>query len=109
MMIAYPISISADGGLSISRDPEVDNVRALIDTRFYERYLFPNYGLGLDLFDALSTFDIDLAILQLNLQLTLWHSFVTQVSVDTEYLDAGVLGLNLSVSGREVREELTNA
>ncbi len=100
MMPQYPISISADGGLSISSDPDVDNVLALIDTRYFERCMFPNYGVAIEEFDTVSSQGLGLFLATLKLSLELWHDFVTEVSVDSEQLENGLLGLRLEIQNR---------
>lgn len=99
MMIAYPISISSDGGLSISSDPNVDNVRALLDTSFYERCMFPNYGVNLNPFDPVSYQDLNILLLSLNLAVKLWHDFATNISLVSDDLENGNLQILLEVDG----------
>ncbi len=101
-MIQYPISIDSSGGLALSIDPEVDNVRALIDTRFYERCMFPNYGISLDEFDPVSSNDLAVMMMALKLSIDLWHDFISDIRVDSDSVELGNLGLVINIQGREV-------
>lgn len=106
MMPAYPLALSNDGGLAISTDNDRDNVIALLSTNFYERCMFPNYGLPLYAFDPVSSQDAHNYLLAIQLAIDVWHDFLATVSVDLEQLDSGTLNIWIQLGNQLLGVEL---
>lgn len=106
-MINYPVAISSDGGLAISTDSDISNVIALLDTLYYERAIFTNYGISAQVFDPVSQSDLSVLLLSLRLALSLWHSFVSDVQLDAGMSDDGVLQLSITLDGKQFSIEVS--
>lgn len=94
-MLDYPLSISPDGGLSISENETYTQIRALLDCLFYERVMLPDFGTDLPVFDPLDPGTVGLITLRLQLALDYWVGggiLVEPIEVDIE---RGVLSFSI--------------
>lgn len=73
-MLAYPLQISPIGGLVESSDPVGDQIRFLLDTRYWERVLFPDFGIPDLVFDPVAAGDVGKIVAILTVTLQYWVS-----------------------------------
>jgi phage baseplate assembly protein W len=73
-MLAFPLQVSPIGGLVESIDPMGDRIRFFLDTRYWERVMFPDFGIPNLVFDPVAATDISLIVAALTVALQYWIS-----------------------------------
>ena len=98
-MISYPISVSPDGGLSVAQDDVREQILALIDTRFWERSMFTDFGVPDLTFDSLDPGAIAAYLAQMKIAIDYWVAVDCTVALDSTStdLEAGVICFSISV------------
>ena len=90
-MLDYPLSISPDGGLSISENQTFTQIRTLLDCLFYERVMLPDFGIDLPVFDPLDPGTVGVMTLRLQLALDYWVGGGISVEpIDTDFERGGL-------------------
>lgn len=79
-MLAYPITLSPIGGLQLSDDPLRDRILTLLECRYWERVMLPDYGNPLFPFDPVSG-SIGEFVAQLELAIGYWIGDQIRVEV----------------------------
>jgi hypothetical protein len=96
-MIAYPITISPTGGLSVSTDPVRDMILALLDCHYWERVMLTNFGTPIAVFDPTDGLSVGRLLSALQLSLEYWISPDCAVELDESTdPDAGTLVISIS-------------
>ena len=96
MMISYPLTVGLDRGLSISTDEIGEQILALIDTSYFERSLFPDFGCPLIPFEATTPESLGLSILQTSLEVQSWVTDKATVEDITTDIEEGTIAVKIS-------------
>lgn len=98
-MIGYPLSISPDKGLTPASDDIREQILALIDCRFWERAMLPDFGVVDLTFDSLDPGTIASYLAQMKIAIDYWVATDCAVVLDSTStdLEGGVISFSISV------------
>ena len=96
MMPSYPLTVSIDGGLTISTDEIGEQILSLVDCQYFERAMFVDFGFPMTAFDPIGSEDLGLQILQVQLEINTWIGENILVENVSTNIDDGTVEVSIS-------------
>jgi hypothetical protein len=93
-MLSYPLQVSPIGGLLLSEDPERDKILLLLDCRYWERVMVPDFGNPIYPFDPIDAIWGEwIAALELALGYWVGDGITVEPVPDSTEIEAGTISL----------------